>query len=134
MNRGIRKVAVSAAFLIAAAAFLGCQSDTVEPTATDVPVYDDGYGFIYGYVKKAPTEEDIGGANVTWSANDDFLGSATTSPAGYYQVNAQSWWEDYDGYYLEGLASCSGYENGHNYITSYNFGQSYRRDFYLDPE
>ena len=134
MKKGIWRLVLGVKVILVASALLGCQSSTIEPAASDVPAYDDGYGCIYGYVYNAITDEDVGDATVTWSGGPYSLGSTATSPTGYYQIDANLSWLQYEGEFFDGIAEHPGFETGYNSIDGYTFGQSYRRDFYLYPE
>ncbi len=136
----MRKIKMRSIFyavaILAFGAFLGCQSDVTGPNPGQVlrgATDEEDYGMIYGYVKDA-FNQPISGALVTWYPSghpEEPLGSKYTSPMGYYQIDGESWWEEYQDDLLEGTAEHPEYETGYNYIYGYNFGQTYRRGFRL---
>ncbi len=129
----LRKTLISLAAISFGIALLACQTDVTEPNFAPSYETTDDLGAIRGYVKQTDGVY-ISGATVTWYdvVSLEILGTDDTNNGGFYIINAEPWWENYDGNLIEGIATHPEYQDAYNQIGNFNHGSWYWRGFEME--
>ena len=130
MKSILRLITVGA---VLAPVFLACQSDVTEPT--EVTLNEDWeYPAIWGYCLD-DEGKPIYMAQVRWSSPAGEVGYCVSRIDGRYRItDFTEAWVIHDGEDLDGEAHHDLYNSAYAYIEDFEYTETYRRDFEMDPD